>query len=303
MANICIVLNYNDADETIRFCNNLRGYSCIDKIVIVDNKSTDNSVQRLKSIETEKIVLLCAPENKGYAAGNNVGLQYVLENKYDGNVIISNPDVDIAHEDLVRILSVLDMDENIGMSTGLIYTNNRLVSNFGWRVPKAGELLAHNFFTLHKLLTILNHSFYLQKDDISRPYLECNCVPGCFFCLRIDVLQKIGLLDERTFLFGEENILGYQLWNNGYKTVISTESKVIHHGGHSIKKSRTKKKTTRKYAENSLQLYVREYLKCGKTMQIWFHWMFWLAMYEQDCVVIALRFFERLKKKIWRDVC
>lgn len=288
MANICIVLNYNDAEETIRFCSYASQYRCIDKIVIVDNKSTDDSVCLLQNMVNDRIVLLCAESNKGYSAGNNVGLKYVLDNYSEGNVIVSNPDVDVEESDLKDILSLLN-NEQIGMSTGLIYTNEKVVSNYAWRLPTAGELLAHNFFTLHKILRNTRHDFYFGQSELSKGVIECNCVPGCFFCLRIDALRKIGLLDEGTFLYGEENLLGWKVHNAGYKAAVSTGSRVVHYGGHSIKKSRTKKKKTREYAEKSLLLYVKEYLGHGSIYCVFFHIIFWIAMREQDCILFILR--------------
>lgn len=284
MPNICVVLNYNDADETIKFCNYFSKYRCVDQILIVDNCSTDNSIERLKTIESEDILLLRSSVNNGYSAGNNVGLRYILENYDNGNIIISNPDIYIKEDDLSSVLSILE-DSSVGMATGLVHTDGRIVSNYAWRIPTAGELLAHNFFTLHKLLKKTKHDFYFSEDMLSEELIDCNCVPGCFFCLRLDVVQKIGLLDERTFLFGEENILGWKIHNNGYRAVVLTKSKVIHYGGHSIKKSRTKKKTTRRYAEESLLLYIREYLKCNLLQQKLFHYFFWIAQMEQDIVI------------------
>ena len=284
MSNICVVLNYNDADETIRFCNYFSEYECVEQILIVDNCSTDNSIEKLKTIENEKIQLLCSDKNRGYSAGNNIGLRYILENYETGNIIISNPDIFIEEKDLITILNVLD-DSTVGMATGLIHTNGKVVSNYAWRLPTAGELLAHNYFCLHKLLKNSKHDFYYNENLFIEEYIDCNCVPGCFFCLRVDVVKKIGLLDERTFLFGEENILGWRIHNSGYRAVVSTKSKIIHFGGHSIKKSRTKKKTTRMYAEAGLLLYISEYLKCNQIQQKLFHIFFWIAQFEQDVVL------------------
>ena len=89
--NIIVVLNYNDWEETQRYCEVVKDFSIVDLIIVVDNLSTDDSMARLKHLESEKIVLVCAEENKGYAAGNNVGLRYIIDHKIKGNVIISNP--------------------------------------------------------------------------------------------------------------------------------------------------------------------------------------------------------------------
>lgn len=292
--NICIVLNYNDSDETIRFCNYFYQYSTIDNILIIDNCSTDNSVEKLKSIQNEKITLLCSEKNNGYAAGNNVGLKYILEHNIDCNIIISNPDIYVEEDSIKIILDALK-DSSVGMSTGLIYTNDTLVSNYGWYAPTAFQLIAHNFFVLHKLLTKLNKSFYLDKSKITNEYIQCNCVPGCFFGITSDTFSKIGLFDERTFLFGEENILGKKIKDCNLKTIVCSKAKIIHYGGHSIKKDKIKKKKSRILAENSLKVYLKYYLNCSEFALKAFHRFFWIAMAEQDVVIFLLRILKKIK--------
>lgn len=61
---------------------NRKKYNNINRVVIVDNKSTDNSVEYLEN-QTEscdKIDILKARSNKGFAAGNNIGARYVTKN-------------------------------------------------------------------------------------------------------------------------------------------------------------------------------------------------------------------------------
>ena len=53
-----VILNYNDAENTIKMIEQIKEYTCLKKIVIVDNHSGDDSVERLKPYENEKIILL-----------------------------------------------------------------------------------------------------------------------------------------------------------------------------------------------------------------------------------------------------
>ena len=92
MKTAIIILNYNDLETTKNMLNLIKDYKILDLIVIVDNKSLDNSYQELKKFENSKIKVLETDKNLGYAYGNNYGLNY-LENKNIDNVIISNPDV------------------------------------------------------------------------------------------------------------------------------------------------------------------------------------------------------------------
>ncbi|MBV6373105.1 glycosyltransferase, partial [Enterococcus casseliflavus] len=75
-----IILNYNDWLMTKEYVKNIEKYKILDKIIIVDNKSTDNSYEFLTSMSNDRIEVLSTQENRGYAAGNNFGLNYALKN-------------------------------------------------------------------------------------------------------------------------------------------------------------------------------------------------------------------------------
>lgn len=89
----CVVLNYNDADTTLDLLKRIEPMEIIDQIVLVDNKSTDNSLERLKDQESNKVHVVCAKKNGGYGSGNNVGIEYLRKNYSCDYIIIANPDV------------------------------------------------------------------------------------------------------------------------------------------------------------------------------------------------------------------
>ena len=64
-----VVLNYNDAQETINFVNEINSFKVLDYICVVDNCSTDDSLKKLQKLNN--IHLIALDDNKGYAAGNN----------------------------------------------------------------------------------------------------------------------------------------------------------------------------------------------------------------------------------------
>ena len=88
----CVILNYNDADTTGKLVRQIREYDSLNQIVVVDNASTDDSAERLKELEDEKVVVLAAESNRGYGAGNNLGVEYSFQISGATHVIIANPD-------------------------------------------------------------------------------------------------------------------------------------------------------------------------------------------------------------------
>lgn len=89
----CVVLNYNDADTVMSLLNRIRGFRCFENIVVVDNASTDNSWQRLKELQDDKIAVIQSEKNGGYGYGNNLGVRYAIQKNEATHVVIVNPDV------------------------------------------------------------------------------------------------------------------------------------------------------------------------------------------------------------------
>lgn len=290
--NVIVVLNYNDWEETRRYCLAVKDFPAVDLIIIVDNMSTDDSLKMLQPLVTEKIVLVSAKENRGYAAGNNVGLQYIIDNHIKGNIIISNPDIYYNNEDLEKVLEIL-IDSKIGVSTGLIHTDGKVTSNFGWMQPDYWELLFNQYLLLYKIKRLTHQSMYCDYPKKGEERVYCNCVSGCFFAFTTDTLEKIGLFDERTFLYGEENILGFKIKENNLKVCVVTSAIIEHRQHHSIKKNKISKKRDERWNLESMLIYVKYYLKKGPFYQWLFKVSFWMAYYENKLMEQLLKLIQK----------
>ena len=100
-----VIVNYNDANTTIRLLNQIKDYKNIDQIIVVDNNSTDDSVKKLKKLKSKKIKIIENKENKGYASGLNTGAKYLIQTLGECNIIFSNSDIIIKNEKDLDTLS------------------------------------------------------------------------------------------------------------------------------------------------------------------------------------------------------
>lgn len=75
-----IILNYNSYEMSLHLINMIKDYKFLNHIIVVDNNSAGNDFELLKAISSDKIVVLKSPENKGYSYGNNIGINWSLEN-------------------------------------------------------------------------------------------------------------------------------------------------------------------------------------------------------------------------------
>ena len=89
----CVILNYNDSENVIKLFNKIKDYKCLDEIIIVDNHSTDNSYERLKEIDNDKVRVVLTDHNGGYGYGNNEGMKIAFNTLNCDYSLIANPDV------------------------------------------------------------------------------------------------------------------------------------------------------------------------------------------------------------------
>jgi GT2 family glycosyltransferase len=217
-----VIINYNDATSTISLLNSIKDTKVLDLIVIVDNKSTDDSVKVLRPLTNNKIKLIANKENKGYAYGLNVGAKYLIKELPDCNIIFSNTDIIIDNPNDLSILNN-DLKGNIAVVGPTIIEHNNL--NRGWMLPTIKTEIKANIPLLSRNYNkkLLYRNAYYHKD-----LSKVDVVSGCFFLVSSVALEKVGYFDEHTFLYYEENILAYKLKEAGYIEVIDNNVDIIH---------------------------------------------------------------------------
>ena len=70
----CVILNFNDEETVARLVHMIHDYDYLEKIVLVDNHSTDDSWEQLQVLKDEKVELIRTEKNGGYGYGNNTGM-------------------------------------------------------------------------------------------------------------------------------------------------------------------------------------------------------------------------------------
>lgn len=261
-----IILNYNDYDTTISYINRIKNYNVLDKIIVVDNCSTDNSFQNLRNIQNEKIVVISTNINGGYAKGNNVGLRYIMDtnNKFD-YVIISNPDILVTETAIEKLLEVINLHDNCFAVTGEVYTvTNRRIAGFRSKLPTTCNLFVESSIFFRKFLWLLfkyGRQYKNDKTEIEEGLLKAESLPGCFFLADFNKFNEIGFFNEETFLYSEEDILFYKAKSAGYISYVVPNEKIIHAEGTTIKKSISAWRVRERIREESTLVYMKTCLK------------------------------------------
>lgn len=111
MKNCLIILNYNDAQSCLNLVNKIEQYKNIDKIILVDNLSTDDSYSHLLKLQNSKIDVIQTNHNGGYSYGNNYGCFWAI-NKYSPDYLtICNPDIYFEEDVLEELISIMNREK------------------------------------------------------------------------------------------------------------------------------------------------------------------------------------------------
>lgn len=247
-----VIVNYNDYETTKRLLDNVKDYKVLKEIVVVDNKSTDNSLEELRKLKNKKITIIDSGENKGYSYALNVGCKYLIDKYKSLNIVISNSDIIIDNELDIKDLNSYISTKNVIVGPTIIQGNDL---NRGFKIPSPWQDIKQNivFFGKRVLAKELSYPDNYYHKDISK----VDTVSGCFFMISSKHLENMGYFDENVFLYYEENIMGIKTKKLGKNIIVCNNVDVIHDHSVSIDKSlkRIKKydilKTSQEYFEKN----------------------------------------------------
>lgn len=235
-----IIVNYNDVEQTIKFVNSIRNMELINKIVVVDNKSTtENAFEILSRIEDDKITVIQSERNGGYNYGNNFGIKYLKsKNDYYDYYIISNPDIHVEEETLKHCLSLISSEEKIAVIAPRMYDkNDKPIRRSAWKTRTFALDCIHSTRLLELIFYGIFKDGEYSEKDFEKERLNVDCISGAFFIIKGTFLNKIELFDENVFLFYEEDILSKLVKALDMKTVSLNSQKFIHYESQTIGKT------------------------------------------------------------------
>lgn len=224
-----VLLNYNDADTTLAFVERIKNYNVLSHIVVVDNCSTDDSWERLKELTDEKITVIKTDNNGGYSRGNNAGIKYSLEHFNSDYLIISNPDVFVDENTIIKCLDFLKNHSDIVMVAPRMKNADGSLANSAWSLQSWIKYASTG-------LKLSKTSHFVSKEQFEKnEYVTCDCLAGSFFVANAKLFSENGLFDESTFLYCEETILGFR--NGIGKSAVLSNAFFLHEHSVSINKS------------------------------------------------------------------
>ena len=262
-----IILNYNSYEMTLNCLNNLKNLEKKLNVIIIDNNSNDDSQKKFMNLEKDdNTFFLYNNENKGYAAGNNYGLKYISDNMKEIDVaFIMNPDIEIKKiEYIYELYKELISNEKLAAITPLTIYNGKfkMPNDCCWKFLNKTSVCLKGALIGKIIKNDLNYNNLNLENNIA----YVNVIQGCFFGIKMDIIKRIDYLDERTFLYCEEQILGRKIEEIGMKSAVCINSFIYHNHIEKDKSMKNKKNHIfhLKCLVDSRKIIIKYYLKLNK---------------------------------------
>lgn len=200
------------------------------EIIVVDNSSQDNSLETIES-EFKGVSLVANRENIGFAAAVN---QAIKKSKGE-YILVLNPDTIILQNAISKSLSFIKGKKDAGI--------------VGCKILNPDGSLQPSCKTIPGILSSFSESSLLykifpQNRFLGTPYMtyfdynkvrEVDVVNGAFLMFKQRLIEQIGLLDERFFIYSEETDWCYRATKAGFKNYFYPDAQIIHYGGESTR--------------------------------------------------------------------
>lgn len=204
------------------------------EVIVVDNNSTDGSVEMMKR-KFPDVIVVENKDNKGFGKANNQGVA-IAKGEY---ILFLNPDTVLPEDFFEKTTAYMDEHADAGC------LGPRLLDGKGQFAPESKRSFPTLMVAIYKTTGIgrlfskspyFNNYYAVHIDE--HETAEVDVLMGCCMLLRKSVLDKIRIaFDEDFFMYGEDIDLSYRIQKAGYKNIYFPEVSIIHYKGESTKKS------------------------------------------------------------------
>jgi N-acetylglucosaminyl-diphospho-decaprenol L-rhamnosyltransferase len=260
-----VIVNWNVRDLLQRCVESVLSSkrSITTEIIVVDNASVDGSVEMLRA-EFPQTVLIANPENRGFPAANNQGIA-AAQGRY---VLLLNPDTEVLADALDALVQYMDAHPDVGLVGPQLLHPDGQVQSSRRRYPTLATLFFESTWLESLAPRALLRRYYVL-DQPDNAVLDVDWITGAAMLARREVIQQVGGMDERFFMYSEELDWCRRIKAAGWRVVYHPEARVIHYEGKSSEQAmparhvnfqRSKIRYARKYHGPRLAAALRLYL-------------------------------------------
>ena len=224
-----VTVNYNTAQDTTKFLHSLKHVKTHDfeiTTIVVDNGSKE--IYKLPE-GLKNTSLIRSSTNTGFSGGYNIGMKEALKFGADYILIVNN-DTQMDPDMIINLLKILESDPKIGVTTPKIYfAKGHEFHKERYKSDELGKVFWfaggstdwNNVMSIHRGIDEVDHGQYDKTEQI-------DFASGCCMLFKREVLEKVGLLDDRYFLYYEDADLNERVKRGGYKIYYVPAALLIH---------------------------------------------------------------------------
>lgn len=228
-----IIVTYNSEKEIQHVLSSLiRFGDLISEIIVIDNNSNDKTPDLIDK-ENSHVKLFRNTKNIGFAKAVNQGIRLSNESS---NILLLNPDT-VIYKNTIQNLIACSIKLNAGVVGGKASREDKKTIH-GTFVRKPDFLtVAFDYTNLRKLIPkdyFHKRHYYLDKP-FPKKAIEVDAVSGAFMLINREVVNSIGMFDEKFFMYLEDIDFCLRAKKRGYKVIFCPNSTIMHKGGASSK--------------------------------------------------------------------
>lgn len=250
---------------------NASGERLVLEVFVVDNASVDGSVEMVRK-RFPQVHLIANNSNVGFASANNQALRIC----HGDLMLLLNPDTVVEHDTLVKCARFYAQHPDCGgLGVKMVNGEGRFLkeSKRGFPSPAA------SFFKMSGLIHLLPHSRKVAAYYMGHlPDDETNAIdilPGAFLMINRQALEKVGLLDETYFMYGEDIDFSWRIKLAGFENYYYPSARIIHYKGECTKHGSMNYVYT---FYNAMAIFVRHYFSGGqaRVFNLLLHLAIWI---------------------------
>ena len=224
-----VIVSYNTQHLLKNCLTSVLAFTCDVRyeVIVVDNKSTDNSVDLVKN-QFSEVILIESDKNLGFGGANNLGIKRA-KGKY---IFLLNSDTIIIDNVVKQFYEFMERPNNLKIAScgGLLLNEDSSLQISHGNFPSIQQIIFD--FGFSKIFP----SYYSRKlslacTNVVDSEFEVDYISGAALFIRKTSLDLCGSFDERFFLYFEETEMQFRFKKQGFKNVILSSSKIIHLGG------------------------------------------------------------------------
>lgn len=219
-----VILNYNNRRLIKELLVNLLELNLPwqHEIIVVDNASFDGVADLVKQFSGVRFIQ--SQINGGFSYGNNLGIK-AAQGKY---IMICNPDLAILSDGIKQLYDFMEERQEVALAGPRLINADKSIqpscTRFpDWRLPLYRRTALGN--TKRGQAWLDN---YLMKDMNHLQNIYVPALFGACLLVRKSALEKVGLLDERYFMYMDDLDWSRRFWQNGFKVAYVGEAEIIH---------------------------------------------------------------------------